>query len=322
MSGRDRQNARSSLGHCGNLDNIMTNVVAKTRFCRLRETPMLRVGSPKGYFAGTLDSIKSIFMQRQLIALVIRRELRTKYKGSFTGILWSLARPLAMIVIYYFFVGQILGAARSIPDFAVYMFTGFATWALFSESMASATLSLVGNAGLVRKVSLPREIFPISTTSVAVVNFLTQVGLLIVFIVIIGSPVNFANIGIAIMGIAMLVTFSLALGLLVSAATVFFRDLQHLVDVALMFLFWGSPVLYSVVLVKNLVTVDWVVQIYLANPVTTAILSMQSAFWGAGELGVGNIGLRVTITWVISLVLLWFAQRVFNRLQGSFAQEL
>ena len=300
----------------------MTRSVAQTRFHRLRETPMVRVGSPKGYLVGTLDSVKSLVIQRRLILLITRRELRTKYKGTFTGILWSLARPLAMIVIYYFFVGQILGAARSIPDFAVFMFTGFATWALFSETISSATTSLVGNAGLVRKVSLPREIFPISTTCVAFVNFLTQVGLLIVFILIIGSPVNFANIGIALMGIAMLVTFSLALGLFAATATVFFRDLQHLVDVLLMFLFWGSPVLYSVALVKHLITVDWVVQIYLANPVTTAVLSMQSVFWGAGSLGVENLGLRVGITWMISLVLLWFAQRVFNRLQGSFAQEL
>jgi ABC-2 type transport system permease protein len=144
----------------------------------------------------------------------------------------------------------------------------------------------------------------------------------VVFVAVTGSPVNLGNLGVAAAGIGMLVTFSLALGILASAATVFFRDLEHLVEVLLMFLFWGSPILYSMALVKGLVTSNWVIQIYLLNPITTAVLSMQSAFWAAGPIGVGHLELRVGISWLASLFLLWIAQRVFNRVQGSFAQEL
>lgn len=295
---------------------------AENRYQRLSQQTLNRVGSDTRFFSGTRSSVQGIFAQRQLIGLVIKRELRTKYKGSAAGILWSFARPLAMLVIYYLFVGQILGAARTIPSFATFMFTGYATWTLFSEALSSATTSLTANAGVIRKVALPREIFPLATTCVAGVTFLGQLLLLVVFIAITGSPVNLGNLGIAAAGLGMLVTFSLALGILASAATVFFRDLEHLVEVVLMFLFWGSPILYSLSLVKQIVTIDWVVQLYLLNPVTTAVLSMQSAFWGAGSLDTGNLDVRVWVSWAAALILLWLAQRIFNRVQGSFAQEL
>jgi ABC-2 type transport system permease protein len=300
----------------------MSGSSTERRFERLSQQPLTRVGADTRFFAGTISSLRGILSQRQLIGLVVKRELRTKYKGSATGSLWSLARPLAMLIIYYLFVGQILGAARAIPSFAAFMFTGYATWTLFSESLSSATSSLVSNAGVIRKVSLPREIFPVATTAVAGVTFLGQLLLLVVFVAVTGSPVNLGNLGVAAAGIGMLVTFSLALGILASAATVFFRDLEHLVEVLLMFLFWGSPILYSMALVKGLVTANWVIQIYLLNPITTAVLSMQSAFWAAGPIGVGHLELRVGISWLASLFLLWIAQRVFNRVQGSFAQEL
>ncbi|MBW8871379.1 MAG: ABC transporter permease, partial [Leifsonia sp.] len=139
-----------------------------------------------------------------------------------------------------------------------------------------------------------------------------------------------ADVLLAPAAVITLVVFSTAIGLFLSAVNVYLRDAQHLVEIALIILFWASPIVYSYTFVHKLLQGNWLEQLYLANPVTIAILGMQRALWSAGDTATGPmaqvwppaLGLRLLIVFLISLVLLWLAQRVFARLQGNFAQEL
>jgi ABC-2 type transport system permease protein len=286
------------------------------------------VGQQTRFLRGTWSSLSDIWAHRELLALLVRRELKARYKDSSLGILWSLVRPLAQLLIYYFAVGQILGVARGIPGFAIFVFVGLTAWTLFTEIVSAGTTSIVNNSGLVKKVYLPREIFPLSSVGGALFNFLVQLVILVIATIVFGQAPWSANLLYAPLAVCILIFFGTAIAIVLSAVNVYFRDIQHFVEVALLILFWASPIVYSYKFVAGALHGNWLEQIYLANPITLAVLGMQKALWvqGSAQSTVANwpsdLGVRMWIVLAISLVLLWISQRIFSRLQGNFAQEL
>ncbi|WP_285025894.1 ABC transporter permease [Plantibacter sp. ME-Dv--P-122b] len=308
----------------------MTATPHQTRAARVTALPLLPVGSSSGFFAGTSGSIRDIWAHRELLGLLVKREVRAKYKDSSLGLVWSLFRPIVQLLIYFLAIGQVLGLSRQVPDFAVFVFVGLTMWALFNEVVTSSTSSIVGNSGIVKKVYLPREIFPLSSVGTSLFNFLIQLVVLIAAVAFLSDFVWSLDILLAPLAVVTLVVFAFAIGLMLAAANVYLRDVQHLVELALMVLFWASPIVYSFTFVHKALGGNWLEQLYLANPVTTCIIAMQKALWSAGTTAEGSfaqvwpedLALRLGITLAISLVLLWIAQRVFSRYQGNFAQEL
>jgi ABC-2 type transport system permease protein len=306
----------------------MSGSVLEDRARRVSAEPLRPVGQQTAFFAGTWSSIADIWSQRELLGLLVRRELKSRYKDSSLGIVWSLIRPLAQLLIYYFAIGQVLGAARNIPSFAVFVFTGLITWTLFTDIISSGTTSIVNNSGLVKKVYLPREIFPLSSVGSALFNFAVQLIILIGATLVLGQAPWNANLLYAPLSLAVIIIFATALSLLLSAVNVYLRDIQHLVEVAVLILFWASPIVYSFGFIDQKLHGNWLEQIYLANPITLAVLGMQRAFWVAGTTTSTltnwppDLALRLWVALAISIVLLWLCQRIFSKLQGNFAQEL
>ncbi|KQR24285.1 sugar ABC transporter [Agreia sp. Leaf335] len=308
----------------------MTLADAERRAEKISTMDYVTVGEKQKFFRGSASSIADIWRHRELLGLLVRREIKARYKDSSLGIVWSLLRPLVQLAIYYFAVGQILGAARSVPDFAIFIFIGITMWGLFNEILNNSTTSILNNSGLVKKVYLPREIFPFSTVGGALFNFAMQVIVLLAAILVLSTFPLGPNLLLAPLAILSLVAFATAIGLVLSAVNVYFRDVQHLVEIATIILFWASPIVYSFTFVHKALNGNWLEQVYLMNPVTTAVLGMQKALWAEGSTATGaleqywppNLELRLVVTFLVSLVLLWLAQRIFARLQGNFAQEL
>lgn len=297
------------------------------RATRTLSEELTEVGSQRGLFRGTWDSLRSVFQYRELLGLLVRREIRARYKNSVLGIVWSLMRPIVQLLIYYIALGQFLGAARSVPEFAVFVFTGLTIWGLFAEILAGGTSSVVNNSGLIKKVFLPREIFPLSAVGSALFNFGIQFVILIAATIVSGSFPWHRELLYVPLAIALVVVFATAIAFLLSALNVYLRDTQHIVDILVLVLFWVSPIVYSFTFVHARLQDSLIEQIYLANPVTLASLAMQKGIWLAGSQDPTiywppHLGLRMVIALGISLVLLWVCQRVFARLQSNFAQEL
>lgn len=296
---------------------------ARRRRAALREEPLVAVGPEHGMVGGLRSSVLGILEYRELLSLLVRRELKARYKDSALGFLWSLLRPLTMLVVYYVAIGKFLGAERNIPQFAVYIFTGLTIWMLFQEIVSSGTGSILGNSGLIKKVYLPREVFPLASVGSALFNFVTQLAILFVAVVALRSFPLGDRWVFAPLSVLVVLTWGLALALVLSAVNVYLRDVQYLVEITLMVLFWASPIVYSWEYVANAVP-GWVEQVYLANPVTAAVLGMQRTFWVAGTEAPfpENLITRLFVMLLIGLVLVVGAQRVFARLQGDFAQEM
>lgn len=302
----------------------MSESEAALRATRIAGEPFSAITSNKS--GGALAAVRELWQHRELLTRLTRREIKAKYKDSSLGIVWSLFRPLTQLLVYYFAIGEVLGVARQIPSFAIFVFIGLTTWSLFTEIVSSSTMSIVTNSGLVKKVYLPREIFPLSSVGGSLFNFGVQFLVLLAAMLVLGEFPLTPTAFLAIPAVLLVILFSTAVGLALSALNVYLRDIQHLIEVVLVILFWASPIVYSYSFVHEALGGNWLEQLYLANPVTVAVLAMQEALWTAGADNPANfppdLTIRVLVWLVISAVLLWVSQRVFSRLQGNFAQEL
>ncbi|HEU4849024.1 MAG TPA: ABC transporter permease [Terrimesophilobacter sp.] len=312
---------------------------AQERADRLAQEPFQVSGRVRASFLRNLVApAREIFSHRELLGLLVRRELKSRYKDSSLGFLWSLIKPLTMLLIYYVAIGQFLGAARGVPDFAIFVFAGLTLWGLYSEIVAIGTKSIVINAPLIRKVYLPREIFPLAATGSALFNFAIQMVVLIGAIVALGQfPVSW-RVVYALAAIVIVLIYGVALAILLSALNVYLRDVEYLVEVGLLVFFWASPIVYSWSYVVDAAVrseLPWLEWVYLLNPISNAMLAFQVGLWKAGSedrvLGditilaqqwPADLDLRLLIVTVVGLLLLWVSQRVFSRLQGNFAQEI
>jgi len=295
----------------------------------VQDMPLERVNAPQPFLRGFVPTARDIWTFRELLGNLVRKELKVKYKDSVLGFAWSLLLPLVQLAVYWLVMGKFLGAGRTVPSYGVFIFCGLAVWTLFSEILSSATVSIVYNAGLVKKVYFPRELFPLAATGAALVNFLFQLVILLIATTIAGLGTGHwpdpAMLPLPILGLVALVLFGTALGLLLAAANVYLRDMQHLITIVITLWFWLTPIVYYVKRVGDELP-KTLYDIYLLNPVATVVFAFQRFFWAQGE-GTqfefsGNVYGRLLILIAFSTVLLWFAQRVFARAQGNFAQEL
>ena len=275
-----------------------------------------------GRGAGLYD----VFRRRYLVQLLVRKELRVRYRGSFLGLVWSYVKPAVQFLVFYFAVGVFIGMNKQVPDFAVYLFSGIVAINLFSEAFGNATRSVVGNAALVKKIYLPRELFPVASIWVAIVHFFPQLVVLVIGAMLSGWRPGLVDLGAGVLGFVILILLSLGLGLLFGAMNVFFRDAENVVDLILMVATWLSPVLYQWTSVTAAIGEGWLWKLYQANPLTATVELFHRAFWYGGtdrSLPMPD-GLKwsAAVALGIAAAVLIVGQMVFRRLDGRFAQEL
>jgi lipopolysaccharide transport system permease protein len=185
----------------------------------------------------------SLYRYRSLLKALVLKDLKLKYRGSVFGFLWSLANPLLMIVVYTLAFTFILGMRTKM--FAFYLMLGQLAWAFFASSMMMSTASIVDNSGLLRTVVFPRAILPIATVLFNFAQYLLTIGVFL--------PLMFAWYRIPLVEPMLLfpvvlvlhVAFTIGIALILATITVFFRDVRHLVEVALAVLFWLTPIVYE-----------------------------------------------------------------------------
>lgn len=262
------------------------------------------------------------------------RELRTRYRGSYLGWLWALARPLVMLLIYGLIIGVFLGAARSIPEFMIFIFVGLIAWNLFFSLVTGSINSIISNGPLLSKASFPRVLLPIASAVVALVDTAIQLAVLLIGYMIVGHWPSLSSLLYLIPALVGVCLFGLALGLLLSAVNVYVRDAGFLTEIALQVGFWLCPILYSYKFVVDAAasygfSTEWVTRIYLLNPMANGVLGFQRALWPPASEGdasallfPGELWIRLWIFVGIGAVLLGLCAIVFNRLSRNFAQEL
>jgi lipopolysaccharide transport system permease protein len=187
--------------------------------------------------------VANLYSYRELLKNLVLKDLKLKYRGSVFGFLWSLTNPLVMIVVYtiaFTFIMRVRG-----PGFVFYLMLGQLSWTFFSSSAAMATGAIVDNSGLLKSVIFPRAILPIGTVLFNLVQYLLTLSVFLPTMMIWYHVPLAAPMIVFPVFLALQVVFTIGVALILATWTAFFRDVRHLLEVALNALFWTTPILYE-----------------------------------------------------------------------------
>lgn len=260
-----------------------------------------------------ISKIKEIYEYRDMIASMVRRDLRGRYKGSIIGFLWNFINPLCQIVVYYVVFSQIFN--NGIDKFHVFLIVGMMPWNFFSESLGQGSNSIVSQADMTKKIYFPREVLPISVVSSRFINLLLT--FIIIFAITIASGVPLNPIALLFLPLVLIVQYILCLGfaLILSIINVYFRDVEYMTGVFLMAWIWLTPIMYTYESIENVELLHWIVG---KNPMTPLITSYQSIIYYHKIPDLAALG-HVAIFAVILLVV---AELIFTKLVKGIAEEL
>ncbi len=241
--------------------------------------PPRRAPAPKG--PGLRASFWELLRARDLTANLVRRDLQTRHRGTVLGMVWSFATPLMLVGLYSFVFLLVFRASPAVdlprPDghsipFAVYFFCGLTLWNVFNTAVAGAAGSVTGAGYLLSKVYFPRAILPLSSVLSALTTFCFELLVLMaVILVFVGPPGGHVLWMPLIVALVLVMGFGLAL--LLSALTVFLRDVAHFVGILMQLWFWGTPVIYSLQFVSDRPLLQDVLKL---NPMTGPVVSFRN----------------------------------------------
>jgi len=286
-----------------------------------------------------LHRLGDVWRHRELLISLVRKELKVKYKNSVLGFLWSMLNPALTIVIFWIVFGKIF--KNQVHLFALFMMCGLVAWNVFQAALPSATTAVVDNAGIVKKVSFPREILALAPVGAALYLSLLQAVVLVLALAIFRIAPSLEYLPLLVPAIVALILFTAAMAMFLSAVNVYLRDMKHLVEVMLMAWFWATPVVYYFEQVAPRLPPhglpSW---LPMLNPMTDVVMTFQRALYGAQSVtkvaghasvviqvlpaGVGPMWYltALLITIGVSAVLYVGALALFVHLEGNFAEEM
>ncbi len=325
-TGRGRNASRRARKMLENQADAMPVVEASgPRLQRTVEAELVHP-APRG---GLLEVLQQPYMLR----LIVSRQLAQMYAASLLGLAWSYIQPAMRFGVYYVVMGYILNLHEGVPFFAIHLFTGIVVVHYFGETWNGGTRSIWANKGLVQKMRMPREIFPVASMLVAAYHTLPQALLLVVVCALIGWHLTWSAAAAGLLGVLIVVTFALSLALFFSALNVFFKDFQNIVQTILQFMHFLVPMMYPFSRVWSQHENHPILyNIYMANPVAQSVILLQRFFWYplienprteiAGRQFPPDMWVRGLITLAVCAVLLYLAQRFFSRVEGKFPERL
>lgn len=251
-----------------------------------------------------------LYKYREFLKTSIQKDFRGKYKKSILGILWSFLNPLFQLLIYALVFPFIMGGR--IENYTIFLIVGLMPWTFFNNTIIQSAACIVTNGGIIKKVYFPREILPISTTTSNLINFLiTQ---LIVFAALIISGIGIGP-GIILFPVVVIMQYILQLGLsfIFSAITVYIRDVEYIINIFMMLMFYLCPIVYDASMIPE--NILW---IFKLNPMFHIINFYRKILFEKQIPSINSI-LEVLL---LCLAVLYIGFLIFKKLEKRFAEEL
>jgi ABC-2 type transport system permease protein len=286
--------------------------------------------------AGLGEQLIDVWKYRQLLVILVRTQLKVKYKNSALGFAWSMLNPALYIVVFYIVFELIL--QNGIPNFPIYLLSGLLVWNLFSAALAGGTGSIVAAAGIVKKVYFPRVILPLAAVGAGLVHFFLQALVLGVALIAFQYSVGWQYIYLVPLALVVLLILSSALAVALGAVNVRMRDTGHFVELALLAWFWMTPIIYPVMLVLD--RDSPLIYAYQLNPVVWVVVAFQRAIYNKTTARTINDGVvsitkilpagadgwwytwHLLIVGAVAIALLLAAVAMFGRREGNFSEDL
>jgi lipopolysaccharide transport system permease protein len=191
-----------------------------------------------------------LWQYRELFYFFTWRDIKIKYKQTVLGFIWAILQPLLMMAILTFFFGRALNIpSQSIP-YPVYVFSGLLIWNIFSSGLTSASNSVINNSSIIKKIYFPRLIIPVASILVVLVDFIMAFILFGLILIFYKQPVSWLALFIWPIAIIVSVVATLGLGAWLAALNVRYRDFRYVIPFLVQVLFFLTPVIYPISLIK------------------------------------------------------------------------
>lgn len=257
-----------------------------------------------------IDKIKEIYHYRHMLKTLVKQDINGRYKGSFFGFLWTLLNPLLMLAVYSLVFQFIFKSG--IEHYSIYLFICLMPWNAFSNTIAVGTTCVSNNASILKKVYFPREVLPLAVVISNTIQYFFSA--VIIFIALLVSGVGISWVAIFLPLIVLIqAIFSLGLIMILSAANVYIRDVQYIMNPVMMIWMYACPILYSISMVP-----ERFLGLYKLNPMTLIMQEYQNILYNQTLPNFKSLA----IVFGIAVVVLVIGYLVFNKLQRRFAEEV
>ena len=255
--------------------------------------------------------IKELWEYREMVASLVKRDLKSRYKGSVLGFLWMFLNPLLQLAVYTVVFSTIM--RMGIDKFYLFLFVALVPWLFFSTCLSAGTTVIFSQQDMVKKIYFPREVLPLAFTLSQFVNMLLS--FLVIFAVVLCSGIKIELQALLYLPLVMCVEFILALGVtyLVSALNVYFRDLEHILGIVSMAWMYLTPIKYPI----DMVPKEYEPLFYF-NPMTSITIAYRDILYYGQVPHISTLSNAM----VMGFVVLAAGQITFGRLQKHFVEEL
>nr|WP_129599761.1 ABC transporter permease [Anaerophilus nitritogenes] len=257
-----------------------------------------------------MTGIKELYGYREMLRNLVRKDLRTRYKGSFLGFLWTFINPLLQLIVYTIVFSTIM--RTNIDKFYMYLFVALIPWIFFTSSIQGGATSIITNKDLIKKIYFPRLIIPLSVVNAAFMNMLFS--MVVVFIVLLISGIGLSKY-ILLLPLVMILEYLFVLGLsfMFSALNVYFRDLEHILGIITMVWFYLTPIVYGVDMIP-----EKYLGLFYLNPMTNMVIAYRDILYYKKVPDFSTFG--SIFAWSVIFIVLGYV--VFQNLQKNFVEEL
>jgi ABC-2 type transport system permease protein len=190
-----------------------------------------------------IEELLALYKYRSLVQQFVSRTIKTRYKRSVLGVLWTLLNPLMMMVVLTIVFSHIFKFA--IEHYPVYVLSGLILWSFFSHTTSTAMGEMIWSGSLLNRIYVPKTVFAVSAIGVGLVNILISLAPLLVITLVLGVRLTPAILILPV-SILLLCLFSLGIGLILAAAAVYFADILPVYEVVLTIWMYATPIIYPV----------------------------------------------------------------------------
>ena len=253
---------------------------------------------------------KNLYKYRELLKTSVKKEVRSKYKNSFLGVLWSFLNPLLQIAVYGIVFSLIL--KNPMEHYTVFLCCGLIPWTFFSAAVNKSAFTFIENGNIIKKVYFPREIIPISVVTGEAVNFLISTIIILGFVIFSGMGLSRFIVFYPLIFITQYLII-LAISFVISSVCVYLRDLQHFIGIALQLLFYAAPIVYAPSAIPT--EYQWILKY---NPMTYIINAYRSIFYLHSMIELKPLLIVLALAIVGCVGGYW----IYSKLQKGFAEQL
>ena len=258
-----------------------------------------------------------LYQNRKLVLSLAKNDFKTKYAGSYLGIVWAFIQPIVTILVYWFVfsVGLKAGTVSDYP-FVLYLVSGIVPWIFFQDALNGGTNALLEYNYLVKKVVFKISILPI----VKIISALFVHVFFVVFALILcacyGYTPSLYTLQIIYYSVC---TFLFVLGLVyaTSAIVIFFRDLTQIINIFLQVGVWLTPIMWDV---NMLASHPWLIKVFKLNPMYYVVTGYRDSM--LGHVGIWHHSAWTIYFWVVTILLFGLGSVIFKRLKPHFADVL